>query len=181
MHFGPEQRLQGKDLPFKMDAAIAQMVAFTDTTPDRAQQYLQVTDGDVEQAVSLFFESGGGDLGGTTTTSAAAPAVASGSGAAEDPISIDEDEMADVRQPRSTGGAEDDEAMARRLQEEMYGATGQEEDIRAPIARQTETLVGSGSEYYGGSSLDEAVQERLQAFSSRRGEWLAQSCVSSSC
>ena len=43
-----------------MDAAIAQMVAFTDTTPDRARQYLQVTDGDVEQAVSLFFESGGG-------------------------------------------------------------------------------------------------------------------------
>lgn len=155
-----------------MDAAIAQMVAFTDTTPDRARQYLQVTDGDVEQAVSLFFESGGGDLGGTTQTSAATNHAVAGSGVAQDPISIDDDEDVPVSHPRPTVDAEDDEAMARRLQEEMYGGAGQEEDIRAPIARQAETLVGSGSEYYGGSSLDEAVQERLQAFSSRRGWFL---------
>ena len=50
---------------------------------------------------------------------------------------------------------DDDEAMARRLQEEFYGAAGRtggggtemvdEHGYRAPIARTTETLVGQGS------------------------------------
>lgn len=156
-----------------MDAAIAQMVAFTDATPDRARQYLQVTDGDVEQAVSLFFESGGVDLGGPTPVVTESSTTAVGSGNARDPISIDDEE--DVPVGRSTipaAGMEDDEAMARRLQEEMYGGAGEEEVIRAPIARQAETLAGPGaSDYYGGSSLDDAVQERLQAFSNRRGNF----------
>jgi len=164
-----------------------QMVSFTNTTPERAQQYLQVTDGDVEQAVSLFFESDGADLGGTSSTPAqpAQPAQpstrATGSGNAADPINLDDDNISDDNDPSITGfrkptphsaGVEDDEAMARRLQDEMYGgANDDENNIRAPIARQTETLVGPGaSDYYGGGSLDEAIQERMAAFQSRRGK-----------
>jgi len=162
-----------------MDEAIAQMVAFTDTTPDRAAQYLQVTDGDVEQAVSLFFESGGVDLGGPTTT-ATQPSALAGSGDASNPINLDDDNL-DNHGPVATtsrsvapAAVDDDEAMARRLQEEMYGAGGEEHTVRAPLARQTETLVGPGaSEYYGGSSLDEAIEERMQSFQSRRGKTIS--------
>lgn len=158
-----------------------QMVSITDTTPERAQQYLQVTDGDVNQAVSLFFESGGADLGGSRSTPAQPSARVTGSGEAADPISLDDDNISDDNDPSITGyrrpttrtaDAEDDEAMARRLQDEMYGVAGDDENnIRAPIARQTETLVGPGaSDYYGGSSLDEAIQERMASFQSRRGK-----------
>ena len=164
-----------------MDEAIMQMVSITDTTPERAQQYLQVTDGDVSQAVSLFFESGGADLGGSVSTAAQPSTRATGSGHAEDPISLDDDNISDDNDPSitgfrrptaQTGGVEDDEAMARRLQSEMYGGAGDDENnIRAPIARQTETLVGPGaSDYYGGGSIEDAVQERMAAFQSRRGK-----------
>ena len=162
-----------------MDEAIMQMVAITDTTPERAQQYLQVTDGDVNQAVSLFFESGGVDLGGISSTPAQARTEVTGSGNAENPINLDDDNISDDNDPAITGFRkataqtdvhEDDEAMARRLQDEMYGGGGDENNIRAPIARQTETLVGPGaSDYYGGGS-DDAVQERMAALQSRRGK-----------
>lgn len=166
-----------------MDAAIAQMVAFTDTTPERAQQYLQVTDGDLDQAVSLFFENGGADLGGSAANTAA-PAPSSrvaGTGNSQDPIHIDDDDhISDDNDPAITGfrrapaqpsTAEDDEAMARRLQEEMYGGAGEESQVRAPIARQAETLIGPGaSDYYGGGTLDQAIEERMREMQSRRGK-----------
>lgn len=161
-----------------MDEAIAQMVAFTDTTPDRAAQYLQVTDGDVNQAVSLFFESGGADLGGSSSTTTQPSTRPNDSGHASNPINLDDDNDLDEPMPRPTEdqtrpqptAVEDDEAMARRLQEEMYGGADSEYGIRAPIARQTETLVGPGaSDYYTGSSLDDAIQERMAGFQSRRG------------
>lgn len=155
-----------------MDEAVEQMVMITATTPERAQQYLQVTDGDVSQAVSLFFENGGVDLGGGPTTAT----TMTGTGAAQDPINIDDEIMSDS-EPTSTvqnkprpaaGDFEDDEAMARRLQEEMYGGGGQEQEIRAPIARQTETLVGPGaSDYYGGSGLEDQVQQRMAEIQQR--------------
>ena len=154
-----------------MEEAVTQMVMITDTTTERAEQYLRVTDGDVEQAVSLFFESGGVDLGGGPTTTSRT----TGSGIAQDPITIDDEIMSDdieataapSRAKPAAGDYEDDEAMARRLQEEMYGGTGQEE-IRAPLARQTETLVGPGAgDYYGGTSLDEAVQQRMAEIQQR--------------
>lgn len=159
-----------------MDDAISQMVAITNTTPERAQQYLQVTDGDIEQAVSLFFESGGADLGPAPSTTQSTTRI-TGSGNAQDPISIDDEQVNDTPRTTNTGPSadppefEDDEAMARRLQQEMYGGSGgAEEPIRAPIARQTEVLAGPGaSDYYGGS-VDDAIQERLQAFQSRRGK-----------
>ncbi|KAK0838167.1 UBX domain protein Ubx2 [Friedmanniomyces endolithicus] len=46
-----------------MDEQISTFVAFTDGTPAQAQQYLALTDGNVEQAVELFFSNP--DLGAT--------------------------------------------------------------------------------------------------------------------
>lgn len=61
---------------------------------------------------------------------------------------------------------EEDAAMAKRLQEEMYGGGGSraggpngEDEVRAPMARTTETLVAPGG--FGGDDNDE-MYERLQ-------------------
>lgn len=171
-----------------MDEEIAQVVAFCDTTPERAAQYVQLADGDVNQAVTLFFENNGADLAGQFAASTPAPAPSTrptGSGNAQDPIDVDGGTVSDDNDPVITGfrkatapeaqqpsdaAFEDDEAMARRLQEEMYGGAS-EQTVRAPIARQTETLVGPGADSVGytGAALDAAVQERLHAMQSRRG------------
>lgn len=173
-----------------MDEAISQVVAICDTTPERAAQYVQLADGDANQAVMLFLENGGADLSGGQTHN---PPVqeTSRSGNANNPIAIDDDEnISDDNDPEITGfrkvntssqpqtGAaahtDDDEAMARRLQEEMYGGAA-EEEVRAPIARQAETLLGPGAEAPGYSMFgntgmtDPAIQARMQAFQTRRG------------
>ena len=75
---------------------------------------------------------------------------------------------------QATMAVDDDEAVARRLQEEFYGAAGRtgggvaetldEHGYRAPIARTTETLVGQGS--FDPTDDDEmraAVMEQIAA------------------
>jgi hypothetical protein len=154
-----------------MDEQVSTFCAFTSGTPEQAQRYLQLTDGNVEQAVELFYSSPdlGNPAAATTaaaTTSRDAPTQPSrpARGDRDAPINIDDDEDMDdfndnnddddleelgSRQipQRSGPSVEDDEAMARRLQEEMYGGGGASrgEDIRAPMARTTETLIGPGS------------------------------------
>lgn len=64
----------------------------------------------------------------------------------DEPIQIDEDddlEEVDHSDLQRIAQESDDAAMARRLQEEMYGGGGAPgaDDVRAPIARTTETLV----------------------------------------
>ncbi|KAK0266510.1 UBX domain protein Ubx2 [Friedmanniomyces endolithicus] len=156
-----------------MDEQISTFVAFTDGTPAQAQQYLALTDGNVEQAVELFFSNP--DLGAT----AAAPSQPARQQSSRDhPINLDDDD--EVEDPgddvQMTGSGpvahaghsvEDDEAMARRLQEEMYGvggggggAGGRGEDVdaegvRAPMARTTETLVGPDADW--GNNDDDAM------------------------
>ncbi|KAK0346048.1 UBX domain protein Ubx2 [Friedmanniomyces endolithicus] len=156
-----------------MDEQISTFVAFTDGTPAQAQQYLALTDGNVEQAVELFFSNP--DLGAT----AAAPSQPARQQSSRDhPINLDDDDEVedaddDVQMTGSGPAAhaghsvEDDEAMARRLQEEMYGvgggggrAGGRGEDVdaegvRAPVARTTETLVGPDADW--GNNNDDAM------------------------
>ncbi|KIX07116.1 uncharacterized protein Z518_05093 [Rhinocladiella mackenziei CBS 650.93] len=173
-----------------MDDAIATVVAVTGSTPELAAQYVQLADGDANQAVQLFFENGGADLAGSSTSHPPPPPPTTSShqtGGAQNPIDLDDDEnISDDNDPEITGYRkpsqnhvpshptgpsqfEDDEAMARRLQEEMYGEGGMEDSIRAPIARQAETLVGPGAEPMpmSGSGYD-AIQDRIQAFERRR-------------
>jgi hypothetical protein len=168
-----------------MDEAIATVVAVCGTTTELAAQYVQLADGDPNQAVQLFFENGGVDLAGPPSGPSSRPPPPSTShhtGDASDPIDIDaEDTISDDNDPEVTGfrkttqrpaaAYEDDEAMARRLQNEMYGAGATEEDVRAPIARQAETLVGGyggGLPAMAGPAYTSAVEERMQAIERRR-------------
>ncbi|KAK6534611.1 hypothetical protein TWF281_005919 [Arthrobotrys megalospora] len=115
----------------------------------------------------------------TTSTTQQQPSGTHQGRTSSDAISIDDDEDEDMEAARaiaaaaepdggsggqsgSSGGNvniyEDDEAMARRIQEELYaeagnsrnaGSTWREEDVdgvRAPMARTTETLVGPGDD-----------------------------------
>ena len=65
--------------------------------------------------------------------------------------------------PPNASAYDDDEAMARRLQEEYYGNAGLGPDgVRAPIGRTTETLVGPGADM-SHDDLRAAVQEQIEA------------------
>ena len=170
-----------------MDEEIQMFCAFTSASPEQAQQFLALTDGNVEQAVELFFSNP--DLG----ASAAAPTQSAPSLNQHNPITVDDDEMGDLddddvqetgsRVVGAPGGGEpsieDDEAMARRLQEEMYGAGGgggaagvgdmDAEGVRAPMARTTETLVGPNSDWRDDpGEMNAAIAEQLMARRQRR-------------
>ncbi|KAF2480530.1 UBX domain-containing protein 2 [Neohortaea acidophila] len=156
------------------DENISMFCAFTEATPEQAQQYLALTDGNVEQAVELFFNNP--DLGATAAAAAARPAPTSNR---DNPVTIDDDEDGDEVQEVGSrnvgaGGFEDDEAMARRLQEEMYGGPangGQldEDGVRAPMARTTETLVGPDADWMRDpNEMRAAVAEQLMERQRRR-------------
>jgi len=197
------------------DDGLANFTSITGTVPDRAQQYLTLTDGNLEQAIELFYANDGADLGGATSpTPAQQPSQAppqdhsnrspgrrqrsedtgdivhvhSGS---EIDASDDELQITGTRPRRQPangarissthtpatstppiGGyqtVDEDEAMARRLQEEYYGSTvmGGDVDgegIRAPIARTTETLVGPESfDVDDEAQMRAAVLEQMRA------------------
>lgn len=196
------------------DGAVAQFTAITGATLDIANQYLRLTDGNMQQAIELFFASDGVDLAGPTSTTRApeAPLISSATSRPSGPRSAYEDkdgivhvdsdaEESDGDEPeiaaynsravpvatrpisavhtpagvtlaasRSSGEIDEDEAMARRLQEELYaggdlGGGGVAEGIRAPMGRTTETLVGPES-YDVLSDADEmhaAVLEQMRA------------------
>ncbi|KAF2099219.1 hypothetical protein NA57DRAFT_38829 [Rhizodiscina lignyota] len=156
-----------------MDAAIASFTAITGAPADRAAQYLQLSDGNLENAVQLYFES---DLDVTGATTSQAPPVPPPStrpnaghasnypedshGVVHVPSDDDEEndfDMADTpphaAPSRPTINVDDDAEMARRLQEEFYtqgagaGGDSETEGVRAPMARRTETLVGPDADW----------------------------------
>ncbi|KAF2178558.1 hypothetical protein K469DRAFT_642456 [Zopfia rhizophila CBS 207.26] len=156
-----------------MEEDILNFVSITSCDPQKAAQYLRLTDNNLEQAIQLYFDSPNLDFGDDAGTSAS-QVPASSTNTAQDPIAIDSDEeMSDFDagiDPHSSTPAarqaniEDDEAMARRLQEEMYGAMQSETGVRAPMARTTETLVGPGSNWTSDDAdLDTLVREQLAA------------------
>lgn len=157
-----------------------------------------MSDGQLEQAVQLYFEMSGMDIGAANSELASPPARSSGrppGGAQNQPISVDEDvemvddEDADLQAvlraseqsaasssagrnsaPVAIGSTrpgssivEDDEAIARRLQEELYTDTTETngDGVRAPMQRTTETLVGPEDDYVG--------QMASRTWSNRRG------------
>jgi hypothetical protein len=158
-----------KPVTLNMDEDISNFVAITSCDPQKAAQYLSLTDNNLEQAIQLFFDSPNLDFG-PATAAQSTPANAS---TAHDPIEIDSDEdMSDAgpdtqgnTPPARNAAVEDDEAMARRLQEEMYGGGGPAEaEVRAPMQRTTETLVGPGANWGSQDSeadIDAMVQEQL--------------------
>lgn len=196
------------------DSNVAQFVAITGATPDRALQYLRLSDDSIEQAVELYFATDGIDLEGPPSAAPAptlqAPPVPpletrpSNRSSAPRPgreiISIDsDDEISDDNDPEITGYRSrrevradspagfasavntppnpeqarlesEDEAMARRLQQEFYNGGNDvrspidADGYRAPIARTRETLVGPASyDDQDPEELQAAVEEQLRA------------------
>ncbi|KAJ5904004.1 hypothetical protein N7504_006387 [Penicillium tannophilum] len=138
------------------DSVVAQFTEITGSTPETATQYLQLTEFNIEQAMQLFFENGGAPLTETPAQPANHPAYEDESGVVHiDSDSDDESRPAQSAQPAGTT-FDDDAAMARRLQEEMYGGGGPtqnddyEDEVRAPMARTTETLVGPDLDFHDG-------------------------------
>jgi hypothetical protein len=153
------------------EESIVNFCSITSCDPAKATQYLQLTDGNFEQAIQLFFDAPGLDF--TPGAPSQPPAAAS---SAQNPIDVDSDDDMDFG-PAPQGatpptqaqpGVEDDEAMARRLQEEMYGGGGPggagADEVRAPMQRTTETLVGPGANWGPADDeedIDAMVQEQL--------------------
>lgn len=149
------------------EAIVDQFCAITDAPKRKAETYLRVSDMNLEQAIQLYFETGGVDMDvpASSSTPSAPPLPARPvTGAGTEPIEIDDDADEDLREaleasggnvPVSTGGgagaggaAYDDEALARQLQQEFYeSGPGESNGIRAPMARKVETLVDD-DDYY---------------------------------
>jgi hypothetical protein len=153
------------------DELIANFTAITSATPERARQYLTLTDNHLEQAIQLFFDSDGADMGAAMPQQTPAPAAQPSSRR----YNQDDNGVVTIDSDDDDAPYEDDEAMARRLQQEAYGTTAGQEDIRAPMARTTETLVGPGSTWAHADDdpddITAAVHEQMMA-RQRRGSSL---------
>ncbi|KAE8152564.1 hypothetical protein BDV25DRAFT_150851 [Aspergillus avenaceus] len=148
------------------DDVVAQFTEITGSSPELATQYLHLADYSIEQAMQLYFENGGAPLTdepipSTSTPQRSRPAAGSEDNRgvvnidSDDDVTIDETRSGPRNQAPQSSTYEDDEAMARRLQEEMYngggGGGGADEDgVRAPMARTTETLVGPEADFDDG-------------------------------
>ncbi|KAL4908127.1 hypothetical protein BDW74DRAFT_146897 [Aspergillus multicolor] len=145
---------------------VAQFSEITGSKPELAAQYLQLTDFNIEQAMQLYFENDGAELTRDPVPSTLATDTASRPMGYEDAsgvvhIDSDEDEAQSTpRNPANTSTFEDDAAMARRLQEEMYGGQGPADEVRAPMARTTETLVGPGEDL--GDDMHESILGQIR-------------------
>jgi hypothetical protein len=175
-----------------MDEAIESFIAFTGSSADVARRYLGLTENNPEQAIQLFFDSP--DLGGDSAAQTTAPPVPTSTRPSrrppgregeesrhpvelsDDDMDVDHDDEDDeALRAAAVGRAadyEDDEAIARRMQEELYagGDGGFDADgIRAPIGRTTETLVGGHDGHYQPDDLQDDAMRLFRARAGRGG------------
>ncbi|POR36263.1 Proteasome component ECM29 [Tolypocladium paradoxum] len=186
-----------------MDEDISTFVSITGVNADVARGYLQLTGGDFERAVGLYFENpelvsgvGAGISGGDGAPGAPPQSESRRSNIGRqdasgvitisddedddaipmdddlDDLDDDDDGRAAAAQAAAMAQEEEDAAMAKRLQEELYqggqgsGPAGGVDDVRAPIARTTETLVapdpawGGGDDEMGSAILDQLRRRR---------------------
>ncbi|KAI9887010.1 MAG: hypothetical protein M1823_001154 [Watsoniomyces obsoletus] len=161
------------------EETVEQFIAITNSSADVARQYLNLSDGRLEEAVQLFFDAGGMEAEPEPAVAATVPTTSSTSrppivanalsaqtgsgritgaqpyvdatGAVRSGVTYGNDGA-----PRffgSTSGlptdqTEQDEEIARRLQEEFYGEHAEDMDgVRAPVAPTRETLVGPDADW----------------------------------
>ncbi|KAJ5082131.1 hypothetical protein N7532_011174 [Penicillium argentinense] len=148
---------------------VAQFTEITGSTPELATQYLQLADFNIEQAMQLYFENGG------LSEEPSQPPRSSRFEDESGVVHIDSDSDDDIENQRPAESTfEDDAAMARRLQEEMYGGEGatgggghgagfDDDGVRAPMARTTETLVGPGADYDDDDAMHTNILSQLRA------------------
>jgi hypothetical protein len=155
---------------------VAQFSEITGSKPELATQYLQLTDFNIEQAMQLYFENDGAELTRDPVPLNSVANRASRSTGYEDAsglVHLDSDEEEAQSTPRNrslnTSTLEDDAAMARRLQEEMYGGQGAADEVRAPMARTTETLVGPEVDF--GDDMHESILGQIRTRQRRASEY----------
>ncbi|CZT47965.1 probable UBX5 UBX (ubiquitin regulatory X) domain-containing protein [Rhynchosporium secalis] len=171
-----------------MEENIEHFMAFTGATAEVAKRYLGLTENDAQQAIQLYFDSPDLATGVDSIPQASSPPVPtstrpqSGAQASrrldatdsdnEDLMDMDfndgsDDEVSRVAAISRAAELKDDEAMARRMQEEMYAggdaSGGYDADgVRAPIGRKTETLVGGPGEDYAPDDMHAALLEQMR-------------------
>lgn len=176
-----------------MEESIQHFIDITGASVDVARGFIQITGGDYQRAIELFFESpdlvGAGVSNNPPTTSTSGPPAPprvnigreDASGVIhipsddededdadmqfnDDAFDADEDERVAAAQAAAFAQEEEDAAMAKRLQEELYQesgpAGGDVGDVRAPIARTTETLVAPNPSW--GEEESSAILEQLR-------------------
>lgn len=175
----------------------------TGASPEVARGFLEMAGGDIDRAVTLFFENpdlvSGVGAGVSETRASPAPAAPRRNTAARedssgvihipsdddddhdmDRVEVDSDDDLDdghaaAVQAAAMAQEEEDAAMAQRLQQELYqgqggpgggagGAGGgiEGEDVRAPIARTTETLVAPDPAWGPNDGVEAAMLEQLR-------------------
>ncbi|CZR50831.1 probable UBX5 UBX (ubiquitin regulatory X) domain-containing protein [Phialocephala subalpina] len=170
-----------------MDESIDHFIAFTDTNAEVARRYLGLTDNIAEQAIQLYFDSP--DLATASEPSAPpiptstrpevphasrpAPQQPAAKDDSDDDMDLDHDEESEDDTSHAAAVAraadyEDDEAMARRMQEELYAggdasAGFDAEGVRAPIGRVTETLVDAHGGWGDQDDMHAAVLQQMRA------------------
>jgi hypothetical protein len=191
--------------------SVATFAAITGATTHVARGFLQLTSGDTERAVELFFENpdlvSGVGAGvppspGPTASAATGGAATSRSNIgrqdssgvihidSDDDMDVDyiddnsdrddndddEDERLAATQAAAFAQEEEDAAMAKRLQEELYSENGGggsgagagagagfgADDVRAPIARTTETLVAPNPAWGGEEDISSTFLEQMR-------------------
>jgi UBX domain-containing protein 7 len=165
------------------DDLVAQFSEVTGSTPELAIQYLQVADFQIEQAMQLYFENNGQPIAESQSPARPYPPPStqpSRSTEYEDEqgvVHLDSDDEGfggpGGHNPISGDGTsddfvEDDAAMARRLQEELYAGGDQANTVRAPMARTTETLVGPDHVNFEDGEMQRAILNQLRGRNSAR-------------
>lgn len=173
-----------------MEENIETFTNFTGATAEVARRYLGLTENDPEQAIQLYFDSP--DLASAPdhipqasvppVPTSTRPQTGAQSSIRVDPAGSDDEDLMDMdydegsdnetSRAAAVGRAaelEDDEAMARRMQEEMYSggdaSGGYDADgVRAPIGRRTETLVGGPEGDWGApDDMQAAVLQQMRS------------------
>jgi hypothetical protein len=182
-----------------MDEDISMVSTITGATPQVARHFLNLTDGDAQQAIQLFYDSpdlssGMAQESPTAHASQHQEQTNPSAGRRDPPnvVNLDSDSDEDVAMdtdpdfdnpyseitnptsnrapnvpPANYGSYEDDEAVARRMQEELYAGGDMADDydaqgVRAPLARTTETLVGPGADWTE-EDMHAAVLQQMRA------------------
>jgi hypothetical protein len=177
-----------------MDEAVDHFMAFTGATAEVARRYLGLTENNSEQAVQLFFDSPELASGLDEVPQQSTPHVPASMRPEARPVAdednlielsdgdnmdVDDDVEEDTENARvaaivRAAEVEDDEAMARRMQEELYAGgesnAGFDADgVRAPIGRRTETLVGEPNDGDYDSDMNAAIMQQMRARQNRPG------------
>ncbi|CAI6013835.1 unnamed protein product [Clonostachys chloroleuca] len=180
------------------EEAISTFAGITGASPEVAQGFLALTGNNVERAIELFFENpdlvsnvqSGVSGNPPPVPTSTRPNIGRQDSTGVIHIDSDEDDVMDLvdddddddrghgRQAAIRTAAlaqeEEDAAMAKRLQEELYGGpgsgsgSGTGEDVRAPIARTTETLVAPDLSWAPDDGMESAILSQLRQQRQRR-------------